>query len=52
MTRPANLENLKARIRQEIRNVTADVIDNVQKAFMDRISFSEIVNGAQFEHLI
>ena len=32
MTLPANLEYLKARILQEIRNITADIIDNIKKS--------------------
>lgn len=38
MTRPANLEDLKARtrIRQEMGNITADVFDNIQEASIGR----------------
>lgn len=52
VTRPTHLEDLKARIRQEIRKISADVIDNVQKEFINRLGYCQIVNGAQFEHVI
>lgn len=50
--RPPNIEDLKQRIRQEIRSITPQMVDNVQQAFVSRLGHCLAVNGQQFEHLI
>lgn len=52
LNRPANLEDLKARIRQEIRRISPEVIANIQSEFIRRLGYCQVVNGAQFEHLL
>ncbi|MBZ5796973.1 hypothetical protein K8353_43720, partial [Burkholderia contaminans] len=52
VTRPENLEDLKARIRHEIYRIPLEVIDNVQKEFINRLGYCQVANGAQFEQLI
>lgn len=50
--RPENVEALKERIRQEIRSISPEKIDNVQQSFYHRLGHCLAVNGQQFEHLI
>lgn len=50
--RPENIEALKERIRQEIRSITPEMLDNVQQAFVSRLGYCLAANGQQFEHLI
>lgn len=52
VTRPANLEELQARIRQEIHQITPEVIDHVQQEFINRLGYCQVANGAQFQHLL
>lgn len=52
VNRPQNINDLKERIRQEIRRITPDVIINVQNEFISRLGYCQIVNGQQFEHLL
>ena len=52
VNRPNNLEDLKERIRREVRAVTREMIENVQREFIDRLGYCQDVNGNHFEHLI
>ena len=52
VTRPANMEELKMRIKKEYRDKPPAVIENVQKEFTLCLSHCQIVNGRYFEHLI
>lgn len=52
VNRPQNINDLKERIRQEIRRITPDVISNVQNEFISRLGYCQIANGQQFEHLL
>lgn len=50
--RPASLEELKNRIRAEIRAITPQTLQNVLQDFRNRLAFCQEVDGHQFEHLI
>lgn len=50
--RPPNIEALKNRIRDEIRQIPPFFIRNVQEEFMDRLGYCQEVNGQQFQHLL
>lgn len=50
--RPQNLEDLKHRIRLEIRNITPEMIHNVQEECCRRFNYCQEAQGWQFEHLI
>lgn len=50
--RPNSIEVLKERIRNEIRAITPEMLQNVRQEFMHRLAFCQEVNGTQFEHLI
>jgi predicted DNA-binding protein YlxM (UPF0122 family) len=52
ITRPANLDDLKTKIRQEIRRISPEIVDSVQKEFICRLGYCQVANGAHFEHLI
>lgn len=49
--RPQNLEELKNRIREQIRAIPADKVENAVQSFSHRIAHCQVVNGQQFEHL-
>lgn len=51
-TPPANLDVLRARIVEEIRQITPETLTNVRNAFEDRLYHCQAAMGAQFEHLI
>lgn len=50
--KPLDLETLKVKIRNEIRQIPEQVIENVQNEFVLRLGYCQVVNGQQFEHLI
>lgn len=50
--RPNTIDELKDRIRVEMRAISIDVIRNVKNEFLHRLSYCQEVNGAQFEHLL
>lgn len=50
--KPANVEDLKARIRNECRLISPQVIRNVQNEFRSRLGYCQIVNGQHYEHLL
>lgn len=50
--RPATIETLKERIRNEIRTITPEMIQNVKQEFIHRLAYCQEVDGIQFEHLI
>lgn len=50
--RPINLEDLKSRIRQEVEQISPQIIQNVLREFRDRLAYCQEVNGLQFEHLL
>lgn len=52
VNRPVNLEDLRERIRTEIRAIPPEVVRNVQREFIYRLGHCLAVNGAHFEHLI
>lgn len=47
-----NLEDLKNRIRLEMRRISPEVIHRVQEEFVSRLAYCQETNGWQFEHLI
>lgn len=51
-TKPANIDDLKERIRQECRLISGEVIRNVQNEFRLRLGYCQLVNGQHFEHLL
>lgn len=51
-SQPANLDDLKDRIRQEIRQITPQMVRNVQREFVDRLGYCQLTNGRHFEHLL
>lgn len=52
VNKPANIDDLKVRIQEEIRKIEPDIINRVQDEFIFRLGHCQIVNGQQFEHLI
>lgn len=50
--RPPNIDALKNRIRDEIRQIPPTFIRNVQQEFIDRLGYCQEVNGQQFQHLL
>lgn len=48
--RPQNLEQLRNRIREEIRAISVAEIQNVLQSFYHRIGQCQVVHGQQFEH--
>lgn len=52
VNRPDNLEELKHRIRQEVEQISPQIIENVLREFRDRLVHCQEANGLQFEHLI
>lgn len=52
VSKPENVEELKERIRQEIRQISPEVLENVRNEFYYRLGLCQQVNGAHFEHLI
>lgn len=51
-TKPANLEELQQKIRDEIRTIDEDIIRQAVAAFYYRIAHCQAVEGGNFEHLI
>uniref|UniRef100_V5I868 Transposable element Tc1 transposase n=1 Tax=Anoplophora glabripennis TaxID=217634 RepID=V5I868_ANOGL len=49
--RPDNIENLKNKIRAEMHNLPAEVIQNAVDSFYYRLGECQIVNGGHFQHL-
>lgn len=52
VNRPNNMQELKERIRREVRVITPEMVGNVQREFIDRLGYCQAVNGAHFQHLI
>lgn len=50
--KPNNIDDLKEKIRHEIRNITPEIVDNVQKEFILRLGHCLAVNGQHFEQLL
>jgi hypothetical protein len=48
---PANLEELKIRIKDAVNSVTPDMISNVWKEFDYRIDVYRVVGGGHIKHL-
>jgi hypothetical protein len=51
-TKPENLEDLRQRIVNEVRRITAEIIENVQNEFYYRLGYCQDVQGQHFEHLL
>lgn len=49
--RPGNIEDLKTKIRMEIRNLPAEVIRKAVDSFYYRLGDCQTANGEHFEHL-
>lgn len=52
INRPNNIENLKNRIRDEMRSIEPYVVHNVLDEFKDRLGYCQAVGGDHFEHLL
>lgn len=52
VTKPNDIEDLKQRIRHEIRQITPEMLRNVRDAFYFRLALCQERNGAHFEHLL
>lgn len=52
VTRPRNLEELKARIRAEIRLITPEVLNRVKEEFYHRLGLCQQVHGEHFQQLL
>lgn len=50
--KPRTLDILKDRIRNVIRNISPETVENVQQEFIDRLGYCRAVNGGHFQHLI
>ena len=46
------LDILKDRIRNVIRNISPETVENVQQEFIDCLGYCRAVNGGHFQHLI
>lgn len=51
-TKPDNVEVLKIRIRHECRQISPEVIRNVQREFQHRLGYCQLVHGQHFEHVL
>lgn len=51
-TKPANLDELQQRIRDEIIAIDADMIRQAVAAFYNRIAYCQTAGGENFEHLL
>ena len=49
-TKPANIEEFKQRIRDEITAIEQDMIERAVSSFYDRMAFCQEVDGNHFEH--
>jgi hypothetical protein len=52
LIKPENLEDLRQRIVDERRRITAEIIENVQNEFYYRLGYCQDVQGQYFEHLL
>lgn len=52
INRPNNLEELKQRIRDEIRSISPQILQNVRNGFYYRLGYCQMEEGGQFEHLL
>lgn len=52
VTRPQDIEELKERIRTEIRRVPHEMLTNVRRHFYERLGHCQVMNGQHFEHLL
>src|SRR6202042_2119501 len=50
--KPQNLEDLKFKIRYEIRHINENTINNVLEGFLRRLAYCQEANGWHFQHLI
>jgi len=50
--KPENIEDLKAKIVNEMRHIPRITFDNVLREFRDRLGYCLAQNGRHFEHLI
>jgi len=50
--RPANLDELRAKILQFSNSITPEILSNVRTEFYDRLGYCEAQQGNLFEHLI
>lgn len=51
-TKPANLDELKARIVEVSNLITPEMLQNVRESTYNRLAHCQEVNGYQFEHLL
>lgn len=49
-TAPSNIQELKQRITDECAKITPEMLQNVRRAFFDRLLHCQAKNGLQFEH--
>lgn len=47
-----NIQDLQARIRREINNISRNTLDNIVREFRDRLGYCLANYGQHFEHLI
>lgn len=52
LTKPNDIEDLQNRIREEIRQITPQVLENVQNGFYHRLGHCQQQVGGHFEHLL
>lgn len=52
VTKPHDLEDLKAKLRHEIRQITPQMLHNVKNGFYHRLGLCQDKNGAHFEHFL
>lgn len=52
INRPNNIDELKTRIRQEMRLIEPQIVHNVLQEFEDRLGYCQDVGGGQFQHLL
>jgi hypothetical protein len=50
--KPNSIENLRQRIRDEIRQITPEMLQNVRDICYYRFAICQERNGAHFEHLL
>lgn len=51
-TSPQSLEDLEARIRMAVQEISPEMIQNSLRSFVDRLGYCQAAEGLQFEHLL
>lgn len=50
-TKPTNLQDMKHRIKKELRPITQQMFESVRNKFYNRLGCFQETEGAHFEHI-